>query len=104
MEKKDIKCKFTYQCGICGQSYDSVLQRAQCEIACAEKVEAEAKKAAEEKKKEEQKIRKAEVDTAFENLHKLVSAYVEDYGYYNYDDNQKGNFYWPSRLWNHFWD
>ena len=53
MGEKDIYCKFTYQCGICGKEFDNVLDRAKCEIACAEKAEAEAKKAAEAKKKEE---------------------------------------------------
>ena len=52
MEKKNINCKFTYKCGICGKEYNNVLDRAKCEIACAEKAEEEAKKAAEAKKKE----------------------------------------------------
>ncbi len=105
MEEKNIHCKFTYQCGICGKSYDSVLERAHCELKCAERAEAEAKKAAELKKKEERKVRKAEVDHAFECLHKLVTAYVKDYGHYEYGDGgEETNFYWPSRVWNHFWN
>ena len=106
MDKKNtINCKFTYKCGICGKEFNNVLDRAKCEIACAEKAEEAAKKAAEEKKKEEQKIRKKEVDTALENLHKLVSAYVKDYGHYEYGDGgEDTNFYWPSRLWSYFWD
>ena len=104
MEDNNIYCKFTYKCGVCGKEHDSVLNRAKCEIECTEKAELEAKKAAEAKKKEEQKVRKAEVDAAFKNLHKLVTAYVEDYGYYNYEDITNGTFNWPSRLWNYFWD
>lgn len=104
-EKNNIYCKFRYKCGICGTEYSTVLDRATCEIACTEKAEIEAKKAAEAKKKEEQKIRKAEVDQAFENLHELVSAYVKDYGHYEYSDGgEDTNFYWPSRVWNHFWN
>lgn len=104
MEKKEVKCKFTYQCGICGKSYDNVLGRAQCEIDCSKKIEEEAKKAAESKKKEEQKARKAEVDEAFETLHKLMTAYVNDYGHYEYSDGgEDTNFHWPSRLWHSFW-
>lgn len=93
-----------YQCSICGTFHDYVIDRAKCEIACAERAEAEAKAAAEAKKKEEQKIRKAEVDEAFKNLHKLMTAYVEDYGHYEYSDGgEDTNFYWPSRLWHSFW-
>jgi hypothetical protein len=104
-ERKDVYCKFTYKCGICGKEYNNVLDRAKCEIDCSKKAEEEAKKAADLKKKEEQKVRKTEVDAAFEHLHKLVTAYVEDYGYYNYgEDGGKGNFYWPSRLFNRIWD
>ena len=105
MEEKDIYCKFTYKCGVCGKEFNNVLNRAKCEIACTERVEAEAKKAAELKKKEEQKTRKAEVDSSFENLHKLITAYVKDYGHYEYGDGgEETNFYWPSRVWSHFWD
>lgn len=105
MDKKDIKCEFTYQCGICGTSYNNILDRAKCEIACTERIEAEARKAAEAKKKEEHNVRKAEVDAEFERLHKLVTAYVRDYGHYEYGDGgEETNFYWPSRVWSHFWN
>lgn len=105
METKDIKCEFTYQCGICGKSYKNILDRAHCEIKCAEQAEIEAKKAAEAKKKEEQKTRKAEVDEAFKILHKLVTAYVKDYGLYEYGDGgEETNFHWPSRVWSNFWN
>lgn len=103
--KNNIHCKFTYQCGICGKSYDSVLQRAKCELACAERIEEEARKAAEAKKKEEQKLRKEAVDEAFVNLHRLITEYVKDYGHYEYaDGGENVNFYWPSRLLNRFLD
>lgn len=103
-EKKNIHCKFTYKCGICGEEYGSVLERANCEIACAKKVEEEAKRVAEEKKREEQQMRKKAVDDAFENLHRLVTEYVKDYGHYEYSDGgDDTNFYWPTRLWHRFW-
>ena len=105
MEEKDIYCKFTYKCGICGKEFNNVLDRAKCEIACTEKAEAEAKAAAEAKKKEEQKLRKEAVDEAFENLHRLVTAYVQDYGHYEYGNGgEDTNFYWPSKIWHRFWD
>lgn len=81
-DKNNVYCKFTYKCGVCGKEHPNVLDRAKCEIACTEKAEKEAKKAAELKKKQEQKARKAEVDSALENLHKLISAYIKDYGHY----------------------
>lgn len=103
--ENNVYCKFTYKCGICGKEYPSVLERAQCEIACAAKAEEEARKAAEAKKKEEQAMRKEAVDEALENLHRLVSEYVKDYGHYEYGDGgEDTNFYWPSRLWHRFWD
>lgn len=104
MEEKNVYCKFTYKCGICGKEYNNVLDRAKCEIECSHKAEEEAKKTEEAKKKEEQKTRKAEVDTAFEHLHKLVTAYVKDYGHDEYSDSgEDTNFYWPSRTWHRFW-
>lgn len=105
MEENNVYCKFTYKCGICGKEYSGVLDRAKCEIACAEKAEEEARNVAEAKKKEEQTMRKEAVDEAFENLHKLVSEYVKDYGYYEYGDSgESTHFYWPSRLLHSFWD
>lgn len=103
-DKKDIYCKFTYKCGICGKEFNNVLDRANCEIECSRKAAEEARKAAEEKKVAEQKIRKEAVDEAFENLHRLVTEYVKDYGHYEYDDGgDDANFYWPTRLWHSFW-
>lgn len=93
-----------YKCAICETWHPDITSRAKCELACAEKLEEEKRKAEEAKKKEEQKIRKEAVDEAFENLHKLVSDYVKDYGYYEYNDGgEDTNFHWPSRLWHRFW-
>ena len=93
-----------YTCAVCGKMHTDIISRAKCEIACTEKAAEEARKAAELKKKEEQKTRKAEVDKAFESLHKLVTEYVKDYGHYEYDNGEDNtDFYWPSRLWHNFW-
>ena len=103
-EKKDIYCKFTYKCGICGKEHDNVLDRANCEIECVKKAEEAARRAEEAKKKEEQTMRKEAVDEAFENLHRLITEYVKDYGHYEYGDGgEDTNFHWPSRLWHGFW-
>ncbi len=104
MEEKNIYCKFTYKCGICGKEFGNVLDRAKCEISCHEKAEADAKAAAEAKKKEEQKLRKEAVYEAFETLHRLMTEYVNDYGHYEYSDGgEETNFHWPSRAWHRFW-
>ena len=73
-----------YKCGVCGIEHESIVARANCELACTKRVEEEAKKAAEAKKKAEQKARMAEVDAAFEAADKLMKAYIEDYGSYTY--------------------
>lgn len=102
--KNNIYHAPAYICGICGAEHQSVLDRARCEIACTEKIEAEEKALAEAKKKEEQTARKAEVDAAFENLHRLMTEYVKDYGHYEYSDGgEDTNFHWPSRVWHRFW-
>lgn len=103
MEEKDIYCKFRYKCGVCGTEHKSILDRANCEIECSRKAEEEARKIEEEKKKRDQKKRKEAVDEALENLHRLVSEYVKDYGHYEYDDGDYTNFYWPTRMWHKFW-
>ena len=38
-----------YICGICGARYESVQERANCELKCVKKIEEEERKAAEEK-------------------------------------------------------
>jgi uncharacterized FlaG/YvyC family protein len=94
----------TYKCGFCGTVYNEIHDRMNCEAACHKKQAEEAKAAAEAKKKEEQKLRKEAVDEAFEHLHKLVTAYVKDYGSYEYSDGgEDTNFYWPSRAFHRFW-
>ena len=95
---------YTYKCGFCGAEYDEIHDRTNCEIACHKRLAEEAKAAAEAKKREEQKTRKAEVDAALEHLHKLINAYIKDYGHYDYDnDGENTNYHWPSRLLHHFW-
>ena len=92
----------TYTCAICGAEHNNVLDRATCEMECTKRIAAEAKKAEEAKKQEEKNDRKAEVDAAFQRLHSLMTQYVNDYGYYEYDD-ETTNFAWPSKLYHRFW-
>ena len=79
-----------YYCEVCGKEYTSIVERANCELACAKRVEEETKKAAEAKKKAEQKARLVEIDAAYEAADKLMRAYIEDYGYYTYSSSTKG--------------
>lgn len=73
-----------YKCGVCGRIYDSISERAKCELECLKLKEEEDKKAAEEKKKNEQKARRKEVDDAMKKAQDLMSKYIEDYGIYDY--------------------
>lgn len=75
-----------YKCGICGTIHDTIEDRAKCEMACLKKQEEEERLAAEKKKKEEQHKRKKEVDDAFKRAENLRNKYVEDYGYYSYEN------------------
>ena len=92
----------TYKCGFCGTAYNEIHDRMNCEAACHKKYAEEIKAAEEARKKEEKNVRKAEVDAAFERLHELLTAFVKDYGNYEYD-GENTNFAWPSRLYHRFW-
>jgi hypothetical protein len=80
MDNKEV----VFKCAICGTLYANVLDRAKCEIACAEKQEEEAKKAAEAKKHAEYNDRKAAVDAAFDLAYDLKAKFLMDYGSYIY--------------------
>lgn len=76
------RARLAYKCGFCGKEYNSIKDRAECEIKCFKKKEEEERLAAEKKKMEEQAIRKAEVDEAIARAEELKNKYVEDYGTY----------------------
>ena len=69
-----------YRCAICGNSYDTIDERVDCETKCL----AARKKAQEELKKkkleEEKTTRKAEIEKKFKELSNLVNDYCKDYG------------------------
>ena len=77
--------KHIYKCGICGSEHELPIERAKCELACAEKKAEEERKAAERKKVAEYAARKAEVDNAFHTANELKNKFVKDYGTYTYD-------------------
>ena len=79
MEKKK-----NYKCGLCGTEYETVPERARCEMACVDKQVAIEEKAKKEKKKQEQEARRQEVDAAIDNARELLGAYIDDYGSFEY--------------------
>ena len=93
--------KHVYQCGFCGSEHDLPVERAKCELACAEKKEAEERKAAERKKKAEYAERKAEVDVAFNTAYELRDKFIEDYGNYTHSWVYKGDGNMPG-MWRFF--
>lgn len=85
MEDNKMYVKPQYKCGICGQTYDSVQERMNCEMMCIKKQQEEEAKAAEAKKKAEQEKRHAEVTAAIDNAFDLMQKYIKDYKRYDYD-------------------
>lgn len=83
MENK-VCAKPMYKCAVCGEVYDSIAQRMNCEQACLKKQEEEERKAAEAKKAAEYEARVEEVNMAFEKAYALKNKLVADYGKYQY--------------------
>lgn len=93
--------KQTYKCEICGSEHEYLIDRAKCELACGEKMEAEARKAAELKKEAEYAERKAEVDNAFNTAYELKEKFIKDYGSYGYSWRSNNSVELPS-MWRFF--
>lgn len=106
---KDRNCdKAQYTCAICKESYNTIQERAKCEMACIKKIEEEEKKAAAAKAKAEKDTRQQEVSAALDNALTLVNKFIEDYGSYQYSGRMKdldmANMdFFPIKLWHHFW-
>ena len=68
-----------YKCGICGKEYESVKERAACELACAEKAE----KVAEEKRRKrleaEKDIKSKAINDKLSEVIDLMVEYQKDY-------------------------
>ena len=79
------RARLAYKCGICDTEFESIKDRAECEIKCIKMKEEREKFEAAKKKAEEQKARKAEVDKAVDRANELIDKYVEDYGTYRYN-------------------
>ena len=78
------RARLAYKCGVCGKEYESIKDRAACEIKCSKQKEEAERLAAMKKKQEEQTARKKAVDEAFDKAYKLKEEYLKDYGYYKY--------------------
>lgn len=91
-----------FKCALCDSVYKTVPERVRCEQNCLKKKEEEEKRAAAEKKAAEKKLRKEAVDEAVANAFRLVNAYTEDYGSYEYDTNIVKDCVWPSKIWHYF--
>lgn len=87
-----------YKCEICGKEHSNITDRAKCELDCAKRIEAEAKKAAEAKKMAEQKVRKEEVEKAINHAKELLVAYINDYKSYEFSTEDEEYTFWPSKL------
>lgn len=99
--------KQQYQCAICGEAYDSVQERMNCEMKCVKKAEADKKAALEAIKKAEKDKRFAEASNAIDNAFSLVNKCVEDYGSFSYNGKLKDSKEpivnpFPSRIWHRF--
>ena len=84
MENK-MYTKPQYKCAICGEIYEDLNERINCETACLKKQEEAAKKAAEAKKNAEQKARHEAVNKLIEDAVAAITAYTDDYGSYEYN-------------------
>lgn len=73
-----------YKCAVCGEVYDSIAQRMNCEQTCLKRQEEEERKAAEAKRAAEYENRVAEVNMAFDHAYELRDKLVADYGEFKY--------------------
>ena len=87
-----------YKCAICEKEHNNIPDRAKCELDCAKRIEAEAKKAAEAKKNAEKETRRAEVEEAINHAKKLLIAYMNDYKSFEFTHEEDDYPFWTSKL------
>ena len=103
-----ICAKPMYKCAICGEVYDSIAQRLNCEQTCLKKQEEEARKAAEAKKNAERNADFEEASSAIDNAWDLVNKCVEKYGTFKYNGKLTNSLeplkvdFLPSKLFSYF--
>lgn len=79
MEKKKM-----YKCALCDQEYDTIAERAKCEMACIDKQLAIEENAKQEKAKQEQEAERQKVVAALNHAGELLDAYTDKYGSFSY--------------------
>ena len=80
MDMKKMRETTVYKCAVCGEVYNSIAQRMNCEQSCLKKQEEEERIAAEAKKAAEYESRLYEVNAAFDKAYDLKDKLVRDYG------------------------
>ena len=73
MEKK-------YICAFCGKHYDRPFDRAQCEVACYNRIQIEEEKAAQARKEQEKKDRYDAIVTKLNEVDKMILEYHKEFG------------------------
>lgn len=108
MENNSIYSKPMYKCAVCGEVYDSIVDRMNCEMKCIKLQEEEKKKAEAEKKAAEKKSDFTEASAALDNAFTLVNKCIEKHGIFKYNGKLKDLDFinmdlFPSKLFHHFW-
>jgi len=95
-----------YKCGVCGEIYESIQERVNCETKCLKKQQEEEKKAAEAEKEAKKETRAKEVDEAIDRALELLQAYLKDYGSYKTNRKEEVSFrladFWPKKYWDYY--
>lgn len=79
MEKKT-----TYKCALCGKEYETIPERARCEVACVDKQLAMEEKAKKEKQKQAQEAERKAIVAEIMRVGEMVDAYTDKYGSFTY--------------------
>ena len=91
-----------FKCSYCGKEFDSPVERAKCELACAAKMKEEEEKIHKEKINKEKDARYTEIQSEYKKIKEMVSAYVEDYGTFSFHSYSE-NFPIVSSLFDKWW-
>lgn len=108
MADNKIYTKPTYKCAVCGEIYESVQDRMNCEMTCIKQQQEAEKKEAAARLQAAKDECFAEASAALDNALALVNKCIENYGTFQYTGKLKDNDllnmdFFPSKLWHHFW-
>ena len=71
----------TYICEFCGKKYDRPFERAQCEVACYNRIQVEEEKAAKARREQEKKERYEKIVAKLNEVDKEILLYTKDFGH-----------------------